>query len=206
MSAVKAFCSWSGGKDCTLAFWEAKNQGIEISHLLNMISEDGSRSRSHGIKTEYLKKQSQALGIPIIQPKVSWQGYEVEYKRAIIRLKDQGVEAGVFGDIDFMPHWEWVNRICKECGVKAYLPLWERKREDLLNEFIEEGFETIVINVNEKFLGKEWLGRKIDKKFIEDLKKIIGVDLSGEAGEYHTFVINGPIFKERMELNIECLV
>ncbi|MFH1504433.1 MAG: diphthine--ammonia ligase [Candidatus Omnitrophota bacterium] len=200
MKKHKVFCSWSGGKDCNLAFWKAKKQGFEVSYLLNMTSEDGSRSRSHGIKAKYLKKQAQALEVPIVQPRVSWEGYETEYKKAIIGLKEQGVEAGVFGDIDFMPHWDWVNRICKECGVKAYLPLWERKREDLLNEFIKEGFETVVVAVREKFLGKEWLGRKIDEKFIEDLKKVKGVDLSGEAGEYHTFVINGPIFRQRIEL------
>lgn len=198
---IKAFCSWSGGKDCALALWIAKNNGFETSYLLNMASGSGERSRSHGIKSDCLRKQSQILGIPIVQPRVTWEGYEAAFKETVNRLKEQGVEAGIFGDIDFMAHREWVEKICEECGIKAYLPLWNRKREDLLNEFIDEGFETVVVAVKEKFLGKEWLGRKIDNKFIEDLSKIEGVDLCGEAGEYHTFVIDGPGFKQRIKLN-----
>jgi len=82
------------------------------------------------------------------------------------------------------------------------LPIWNEEREPLLREFIDAGFKAIIVVINEKFIGKEWLGREIDKQFIEDLKTQEDIDLCGEKGEYHTFVYDGPIFKEAVKFNI----
>jgi uncharacterized protein (TIGR00290 family) len=87
--------------------------------------------------------------------------------------------------------------------IKPVLPLWKRKREDLLKEFIQAGFKAIVVATNADFLGREWLSREINKEFIEDLKILGKVDLCGEKGEYHTFVYDGPVFKESIGFTIE---
>jgi uncharacterized protein (TIGR00290 family) len=88
-------------------------------------------------------------------------------------------------------------------GIKPTLPLWKRKREDLLKEFIQAGFKAVVVATNADFLGQEWLGREINKEFIEDLKALGKVDLCGEKGEYHTFVYDGPVFKKTVEFTVE---
>ena len=62
---MKVFCSWSGGKESSLACYRAVSQGFDISFLLNMISEDGGRSRTHGLDSRLLVAQSEAIGIPI---------------------------------------------------------------------------------------------------------------------------------------------
>jgi len=117
-------------------------------------------------------------------------------------LKKQGVVCGVFGDIDLQEHRDWVERVCRETGIKAILPLWQRKREELIKEFIDAGFKAVVCATNADYLGKEWLGRKVDKKFIEDLKDKGGVDLCGEKGEYHSFVFDGPVFKKAVRFTV----
>lgn len=196
MAILKAFVSWSGGKESTLAFYRAMKNGIQSVCLINMLSEDGSYSRSHGINSELIKAQAEAIGIPIIQPKTTWESYEDNFKDTIMQLKNEGVEAGVFGDIDLQEHREWVERVCRETGIKAILPLWGEEREKLLMDFITSGFKAIVCSTNASFLGSEWLGREVDYKFIEDLKALGNIDLCGEKGEYHTFVYDGPIFRE----------
>lgn len=196
MAILKAFVSWSGGKESTLAFYRAMKNGIQSVCLINMLSEDGSYSRSHGINSELIKAQAEAIGIPIIQPKTTWESYEDNFKDTIMQLKNEGVEAGVFGDIDLQEHREWVERVCRETGIKAVLPLWGEEREKLLMDFITSGFKAIVCSTNASFLGSEWLGREVDYKFIEDLKALGNIDLCGEKGEYHTFVYDGPIFRE----------
>lgn len=196
MAILKAFVSWSGGKESTLAFYRAMKNCIQSVCLINMLSEDGSYSRSHGINSELIKAQAEAIGIPIIQPKTTWESYEDNFKDTIMQLKNEGVEAGVFGDIDLQEHREWVERVCRETGIKAVLPLWGEEREKLLMDFITSGFKAIVCSTNASFLGSEWLGREVDYKFIEDLKALGNIDLCGEKGEYHTFVYDGPIFRE----------
>lgn len=197
---MKAFVSWSGGKETTLSCYRIMQQkDIKVVYLLNMISDDGKHSRSHGIKADMLKLQADAIGIPLIQKRTSWERYENEFIKAVFGLKKKGIEAGIFGDIDIQEHKDWVIRVCKEVDIKPILPLWQNKREELISEFIESGFEAIVIAVKSDLLGKDWLGRHIDKQFIIQLKALDNIDLCGERGEYHTFVYDGPIFRQPLK-------
>ncbi|MGB2842113.1 MAG: diphthine--ammonia ligase [Halobacteriota archaeon] len=193
---MKVFVSWSGGKDSSLACYKAMKEGFEVSHLLNFLDEDGKRERAHGTRPFLLRLQSEAMGIPIVQVNASWEGYEEKFKQAVEELKKEGVEGGVFGDIDLIEHREWVERVCSDLRIEPIIPLWGLDPEDVLLEFIEEGFEAIVVATRIK---EEWLGRRFDESFIEELKKY-NFHLSGESGEYHTFVIDGPIFKRRIKV------
>ncbi len=196
---MKAFASWSGGKDSTLALFKAMNLGYDVDKLLNTINEDGSYSRSHGIRAEVLKKQAEAIGKEIVQVSTSWQDYEKNFKDAVQRLKSEGIEFGVFGDIDVEEHREWIERVCSELGIKPVLPLWKMDREKVVREFVNLGFKAVVCSVKDGVLGKEWLGRELNEGFIEDIKEE-GVDVCGENGEYHTFVYDGPIFNYGLKL------
>ena len=196
--AKHVFCSWSGGKDSCLACYRAMLDGrFEVSHLLNFLAEDGKRERAHGTRSSLLKLQSEAIGIPMVQVKASWSGYERKFKQAVSELKLKGVQGGVFGDIDLIEHREWVERVCGDLEIEPVIPLWGRAPEDIVQEFIEEGFEAIVVATRIK---EEWLGRRFDESFIEELKNY-NFNLCGESGEYHTFVVDGPIFKRRLKIN-----
>ncbi|MBU0683839.1 MAG: diphthine--ammonia ligase [Candidatus Omnitrophota bacterium] len=198
---MKSFISWSGGKDACLSYYKAvKNEDVEALCFLNMVSEDGKKSRTHGISSALLRAQAEAIDLPIFQNKTTWNNYETEFKKTVLSLKQKDVVSGVFGDIDLDEHRQWVERVCRETGVSPIFPLWQREREELLSEFIGAGFEAIVVAVKKDVLGPEWLGRKIDKSFMRDLKKMESVDLCGEAGEYHTFVYNGPLFNKRIKI------
>ena len=197
---LKAFISWSGGKDAALSYYRLIKD-FHVTHLLSMVAEDGLISRSHGIRTDILRMQAEAMGLTIIQPRSSWETYEAEFKKALSDLKDKGVEAGIFGDIDLEEHREWVKRVSKESGLKAALPLWgEKNREKIIEELIESGFKAVVVAARKDLLGLEWLGRSIDHDFVRDISKIKGVDISGEGGEYHTLVVSGPIFKKSIHI------
>lgn len=198
MSRVVA--SWSGGKESCFACYKAILEGFEVSHLLNFISEDG-RCMSHGIDSQLIIAQSQAIEIPVVQRKVTWDTYEQEFKTVIRELKQMGVVGAVFGDVDIQEHKDWVDRVCKELNIKPVMPLWGRKPEQILTDFIDEGFEAIVVMVKADLLGEEWLGRRVDESFVSDLLKLKNkVHLCGELGEYHTYVTNGPFFKRRIKI------
>jgi uncharacterized protein (TIGR00290 family) len=198
MSSI--FVCWSGGKESSLACYRAKANGLTPSYLLNMTSEDGSRSRTHGLAREVLSLQAEAIGIPLIQRKTSWTSYEDNFKKTVLELKEAGIEGGVFGDIDLEEHRRWVKRVCKEIGIRAYLPLWGKEQRKVLEDFVNLGFEAIVVAINSEILEKKWLGRKIDHKFLKDITRTENITPCGEAGEYHTLVIDGPIFKKRMKI------
>lgn len=195
----EAFVSFSGGKESCLALYRALKE-FRVKYLVNMISEDGQVSRSHGIKAELLRVQAEAIGIPIIQRKCSWETYEEEFKKVIDYLKTKGVSVGVFGDIDIQGHRDWIERVCNETQITAYLPLWGEEQRELISEFIALGFKAIVVAIDSEVLGKEWLGRVIDNWFLKELQDMRDINICGERGEYHTFVYDGPIFKWCVEL------
>lgn len=168
-----------------------------------MVSRAG-RVTAHGLDPKLIVAQSEAIGIPLIQRRTSWEDYEKTFKEVLIELKDElGIEGVVFGDINVQEHLEWVNRICADVGLKAIEPLWGLNVEEVLRGFAEAGFEAIVVSAKADIFGEEWLGRRVDKNFIEDLMKLRELnefDICGERGEYHTFVLDGPIFKKRVRI------
>jgi uncharacterized protein (TIGR00290 family) len=199
----QVFTAWSGGKDGCLALHQAINRGLKVRYLTNMVTEDGERSRTHGLSAKVLQEQSQAIGIPLVQRKTSWQSYEGEFKRMVNDLKQKGIKGGVFGDIDLPGHRDWVERVCREVDITPYLPLWGQEQERILKDFIDLGFEAIVVATKADILGEDWVGRKIDRDFIDqlsELKKTKDITLCGEAGEYHTLVVDGPLFQKRLEI------
>lgn len=199
----EAFVSWSGGKDCCNACYRAIRDGLKVRYLLNMVTEDAKFSRSHGLSAGLLSAQAEAMGIPLVQQRTADSTYEAEFKKALLAFHQEGITKGVFGDIDFNEHRGWIENVCAAGGMTPVFPLWEKNQEQLLREFIGYGFETVVIATRADILGDEWLGRRIDEAFIADLKELEkkkAITPCGEAGEYHTFVINGPLFSKRIEI------
>ena len=193
------FCSWSGGKDSCLALYRSLRNGGRAEALLTMMVEDGERSRSHGLSRAVINAQSAALNIPSMVRPASWDNYEQTFISALKDLKAKNVEYGVFGDIDLEGHLKWVENVCASVGLQALEPLWQTPRGDLLDEFIELGFKATVIAVRQDLLSREFLGRTLDQELIAEFENA-GVDASGEEGEYHTVVTDGPIFSRSVEI------
>jgi uncharacterized protein (TIGR00290 family) len=198
---MKVVVSWSGGKDSCFACYKAIQEGYDVLQLLIMMS-DPSESNFHMISSELLDAQSQTIGIPIVKWTTTPDTYEQEFKKALLQMKTKGMEDLVTGDVYDVALHEvgWLDRICKEVGLKPVKPLWHRDTQQILNEFINEGFKATVVRVKTDVLGMEWLGRKINKEFFNDLLKLGTVDPCGERGEFHTFVTDGPLFKKRIEI------
>lgn len=197
---MKLFSSWSGGKDCMLALYRVQKSGEhEVKVLLNMCDNDSDFSRSHGIHRGMIVRQAEALGIELLQPKTDRVSYEQNFKAAILKLKEQGITGGAFGDIYLWEHRHWIERVCAECGVDAIFPLWDNPVQELAVEIILSGFRTIVVSVNAKQLTENFIGRLYDQDFVDELSKIQGVDVCAELGEFHSFVFDGPNFKHTVD-------
>ncbi|MFH1775866.1 MAG: diphthine--ammonia ligase [Chloroflexota bacterium] len=199
----EAFASWSGGKDSCLACHRAIAQGAQMRYLVNTVTGDGQRSCSHGISAGVIRLQAQAIGIPLLQIPTTWDSYEAEFKKALQGLKEEGVEVGIFGDIDFNEHRAWVERVCKSASMTARLPLWGESQDGVLRDFIGAGFKSVVVAARADLFDDKILGREVDLGFIEYLEELgetKPVTPCGEAGEYHTLVLDGPLFQKRVEI------
>lgn len=187
--------SWSGGKDSALAYYRAVMEGNVPMALLTMFEEDGSKSRSHGLPMEILEAQAERMGQPLEIGKADWSGYEEEFIDQLKKFKSEGIDLGVYGDIDLEDHRAWVQKVSKEAGMEVSHPLWGEPRRKLLEELIAEGFKAVITVVDTARMNPKFLGREFTLELIEELEAL-GVDACGEEGEFHTVIIDGPIFVE----------
>ncbi len=192
--------SWTGGKDGCLSCYQAMSEGFNVTHFLNF--RDTKKKGSHTINPKLLLAQMQATGIQSIR--TDFVSYEQEFKKVVQELNENNsaIEGAVFGHI--RTHDSLVDRICSDLGVKLIMPLWKCDSEQIISDLVDAGFKTIIVSVKAGLLGKEWLGCPIDRKFVRDLRKYnSAIDPCGEDGEFHTFVIDGPLFRHRLKI-VDC--
>ncbi len=192
-------CSWSGGKDSCYALMQALGQGHKLAALVNMMNENGKISRSHGLPLAILRQQADAIGAPIHAVATSWDEYKFHFVNTLQQIKQQyNTEAMVFGDIDLQPHRDWEEMVCAEAGLTAMLPLWQQDRRKLVNEMIQSGIEAMIVSCNTQ-MGETYLGRTITYELVDELQTA-GIDACGENGEFHTVVVNCPLFSKPVQL------
>jgi uncharacterized protein (TIGR00290 family) len=205
----KAIFNWSSGKDSALALYTIlKEDQFEVTSLLTSINQEVQRISMHGVHVSLLEKQAESLGFPLLKMEIpaepSMQDYTEIMTRTMNKIQSQGVTHSVFGDIFLEDLRQYREEQLQSIGMKAIFPLWKRNTADLIHEFLDLGFKTIVTCVNETYLDKSFAGRIIDKDFIKDLPE--NVDPCGENGEFHTFTFDGPIFKNPVQFEMGELV
>lgn len=194
-SAPGSICSWSGGKDSCFALMQAMRQGYIPKVLLNVLNEEGKISRSHGIPVSVLLAQSAAAQIPLYLISSSWDEYEKRFILALQELQTQyQVSHAIFGDIDLQPHRDWEEKVCREAGLAAVLPIWQQNRKELVWQMLQSGIEAMIVSCN-SILGERFLGRMITRELVTELEAL-GVDVCGENGEFHTLVLRCPLFSK----------
>lgn len=192
-AGVLTGCSWSGGKDSCYALLRSIRDGHKLVALVNMMNEEGIRSRSHGLPLTVLQQQADALGVPIITTPASWANYQEKFIETLNSVKQTlNVTQMVFGDIDLQAHRDWEEMVCAKAGISAYLPLWLQDRLELVSRMMEDGIKATIVSCNE-LMGEAFLGKEIQPHLIAELQ-LLGVDPCGENGEYHTVVTDCPMF------------
>jgi uncharacterized protein (TIGR00290 family) len=197
----KAIMNWSGGKDSAFCIYRVlQKKEYDVQYLLTTISETYRRISMHGVREALLDEQAGSIGIPLekifLQENESSDVYEKLLSDAMSRIMSEGTTCSIFGDIfleDLRTYRE--NQLAKT-GFEAVFPLWKYNTKQLSEDFIDAGFKSIVVCVDEKYLEKSFAGRIFDREFLNTLPA--GIDPCGENGEFHTFVFDGPIFKKKI--------
>ncbi|ATP41690.1 ATPase [Solibacillus sp. R5-41] len=191
----KFVASFSGGKDSTLALYEAMKTGQAVG-LIAVLEEDGTRSRSHGMTVDFIKAQAQSIGLPIHLAAASWANYEAIFIEMLNKMKTLGADALVTGDLDMPEHGCWHEKVTNIANLKLGMPLWQDDHSEVVERFINLGFKTIMTTVNLTLgMREDDLGKVLTHEYVQELKTR-GIDPCGEGGEFHTTVIDGPILKQ----------
>ena len=196
MPKPRAVVSWSGGKDCCLALHRSLNQ-FDIVGLITTMIEDGSRSRSHGLRSSLLTKQAESLGLQLFFEPSAWVSYEQSFERLLVRSKALDISHVIFGDMYPEPNKQWAETQCSKQGLIAVEPLWSVASEIAAREFLKIGGSALITTVRDEKLSASFLGRRYSAELIEEFISM-GIDPCGERGEFHTFVTSCPRFTEEI--------
>jgi uncharacterized protein (TIGR00290 family) len=193
---MKAFMSWSGGKDSALSLYKAQQEGIPVEALVTSVNQSLDRVSMHGVRRELLQQQAAGLNLPLhtieLPEMPGMQAYEDAVKAMHRQLKADGYTQGVFGDIFLKDLRQYREALLAKDSLQAAFPLWNMDTRQVVRQFLAQGFKAIAVCINSAHLDQSFCGRLMDESFFNELPA--SVDPSGENGEYHSFVFDGPNF------------
>jgi len=194
--------AWTGGKDSSLAFYEAEKLGYRVDCLVTFAWND-EPFLAHPL--DFVALQAEALALPHYVMKVA-EPYDRGYEQAFSRLKRKhGVEFLVTGDIAVVSghNPKWLEERAAHSKIELIRPLWQRDRVELLNELLELRFNVVFSCVKKPWFTDDWIGSELSTSTVQRLVELghrTGIDICGEQGEYHTLVTDAPQFKRNIRI------
>lgn len=208
---MKTLLSWSGGKDSTMALYETLRgcsssppSSLQSVTLLTTVTRDYDRISIHGVRRELLHRQAASLQLELDEVFIPKNATNAEYETRMIEAltahRAAGIEEAVFGDLFLSDVRAYRERLLARVSMRGVFPVWGRDTTELIHTFLELGFKAVVTCVDRRVLDASFAGRTIDREFLAALPS--AVDPCGENGEFHSFVFDGPLFKEEVSFQL----
>ena len=171
---MKLTSLFSGGKDSTMALYKALRQGHEVPVLLSMLPERDDSYMYHVPNINLTKYSAEAVGIPLVAKVTSGEPPQenLDLECALIELKNNFKIRGVsVGAVHSNYQYKIVSEICSKLNLNVFAPYWQHDHCELIEEALDAGFEISVFGVAAEGRDESWLGRKVDRDALIELKK-----------------------------------
>ncbi|CEG11980.1 conserved hypothetical protein [groundwater metagenome] len=192
---------FSGGKDSVITTYKAIKARHDIKFLLSFVP-DKESYMFHYPNIKFAKISAEAMNIPIIMKESDKEKEIDDLKRELKNLRDKyGIQGVCAGAVSSNYQYGRVKKICDELNLEVFAPYWQKSHENLIREAINLNFKILIVGVYADGFDESWLGRELDLKALEDMKKLedkFHINIGGEGGEYETFVLDCPLFKKRI--------
>ncbi|MGQ0536758.1 MAG: TIGR00289 family protein [Methanobacteriota archaeon] len=197
---MRVACLFSGGKDSTLAHDVVRMWGWDVAALVTLVPRTGESWMFHVPNVHLTKLHAEALGLPLVSVTTSGEK-ERELDDLAAALSRLDVEGVVTGAVASEYQRVRVERVAHRLGLKVFSPLWHKSGEEIVARIVSGGYDVRIVGVFAEGLSREWLGRRVDAAFVEDVRRLRRrIHVAGEGGEYESLVLDGPFFSARIEL------
>lgn len=194
---AKTLLSWSSGKDSAWALHVLREMpDVEIVGLLTTVNETHARVAMHAVRVALLRRQAEALGLPLWEVNIPSPCSNAEYEAAMAsvmaRAQGEGITRVAFGDLFLEDIRRYREEKMAGTGIEPMFPLWGRSTTELAKEMISSGLRARLTCVDPKQVPAAMVGREFDEGLLAALPAT--ADPCGEKGEFHSFVYGGPMF------------
>ncbi|HYY92279.1 MAG TPA: diphthine--ammonia ligase [Candidatus Dormibacteraeota bacterium] len=201
---MKVAVLFSGGKDSTFAVWLTQHQGWNVATLLTVRPSTTESLMFHHPNVEWTRLQAQAMDVPHDLIEVRRNTELDDLGKELDRLKvDEGISGVVSGAVASDYQKTRFDDMCESIGLKSFAPLWHKDPKLLVEDLKSAGYRIIITAVAAKGMDESWLGRELSEgewSRLERLSKTHGINLAGEGGEYESFVLDAPHFRESIRI------
>lgn len=195
--------SWSSGKDSAWALYQLQQDPeIDLVGLFCTVNSEFNRVAMHGVRVELLEKQAKSIGLPLEIIEIPYPCNNTDYEKImgqfVKKAKSKHIKYFAFGDLFLEDVRSYREEKLKGSGIKPIFPIWGVPTDKLLGEMINSGLKAVITCINPKQIPEQFAGKELDKNFLSALPK--NIDPCGENGEFHSFVFDGPMFKEKINI------
>lgn len=201
----KTWLSWSSGKDSAWALHVLRQSGeFEVTGLFTTINVTFGRVAMHAVRVELLRRQAQAVGLPLFLIEIPYPCSDEQYAAAmadfVARARAEGVRCMAFGDLYLQDVRRYREERMQGTGIEPVFPLWEKPTRPLLREMLAGGLRACLTCVDPRVLPAEFAGCELTAELLARMPP--GIDPCGENGEFHTFVFAGPMFDRPLDIEM----
>ncbi|MGI6008520.1 MAG: diphthine--ammonia ligase [Methanomethylophilus sp.] len=193
---------FSGGKDSAFSLYLAEQRGHEVPYLVNVIPRRSDSWLFHTPNLDAVPAMAGAMGKKLVLGHSSGEeGSDMEGLRAALDGLD--VDGVVSGAVWSDYQWDRMNMVCGDLGLKFIAPLWRKDQDMLMEQMLDAGIEAVIVGCYADGFDESWLGRRIDRQAVEDLKRLRakhGISIMGEGGEYESMALYAPMYSRRLRI------
>ena len=203
--SIKILMSWSSGKDSAWALQQLlQNPEFEVLGLFTTISEEFDRVAMHGVRTELLRAQAEAIGLPLdiisLPTPCTNEQYNQRMSEFVSSAKARGITGMAFGDLLLEDVRNYRENQLEKVEIAAIFPIWGTDTHALPHAMFDAGLRTLITCLDPDKVPPHFAGQELTPELLAALPA--GTDPSGENGEFHTFVFDGPLFKQPLNIMV----
>lgn len=205
----KTLMSWSSGKDSAWALHTLQQDpGIDVVGLFCTVNKAFDRVAMHGVRIELLQRQADSIGLPLEILEIPYPCSNTDYEQImgqfVRRAQENNIEHFAFGDLFLEDIRNYREDKLKDSGITAIFPIWGIPTDQLSRIMLSGGLRTVITCIDPKQISEDFAGREYDEAFLASLPETI--DPCGENGEFHSFVFDGPMFKDKIDIRMGDIV
>jgi uncharacterized protein (TIGR00290 family) len=201
----RTLLSWSSGKDSAWSLHLLRKMpDYEVVGLLTTFNQSADRVAMHGVRRSLVRAQAAAADLPLWEIELPWpcpnEQYEAAMRSACERAVKNGIESVAFGDLFLTDIRAYRERQLSGTGLQPLFPVWEIPTDTLAREMIASGLRAKLTCVDSKQIDPKFAGREFDSRLLSELPA--SADPCGENGEFHSFVYDGPMFRNPVPIDV----